>query len=75
MFLDATTKIASIGVQVRHRLTMHGFAMSVTKEPLTWFDQVVTCVFADIESGCIESATCKPVQVDDGCCRCVWHDI
>ena len=65
MFLDATTKIASIGVQVRHRLTMHGFAMSVTKEPLTWFDQVVTCGLADVKAGCIESATCKPVQVDD----------
>ena len=32
---------------------------------MTWFDQVVTCGLADVKAGCIESATCKPVQVDD----------
>ncbi|KAL4068397.1 hypothetical protein V8B97DRAFT_1873376 [Scleroderma yunnanense] len=65
VFLDATTKIASIGVQVRHRLTTHGFAMNVTKEPLAWFDQVVACGLADVKAGCIESVTGKPVEVDD----------
>ncbi|KAG1716764.1 hypothetical protein ID866_362 [Astraeus odoratus] len=65
IFLDGTTKIASIGIQVRHRLTTHGFAMNVTKEPLRWFDQVVACGLADVKAGCIELATGKPVQVDD----------
>jgi len=65
VFLDVTTKIASIGVQVRHRLTTHGFAMNVTREPLAWFDQVVACGLTDVKAGCIESAVCKPVQVDD----------
>src|ERR1700722_12035372 len=43
VFLDKVTKVASIGVQVRHRLTSHGFAMNVTREPLAWFDRVVAC--------------------------------
>jgi len=34
VFLDRTTKIASIGVQVRQRLTSHGFAMNITREPI-----------------------------------------
>ena len=37
----AITKIVSIGIQVRHRLTTHGFTMNVTKEPLARFDQLV----------------------------------
>ncbi|KAI6136964.1 lipoyltransferase [Pisolithus sp. B1] len=65
LFLDATTKVASIGVQVRHGLTTHGFAMNVTKEPLAWFDRVVACGLADVKAGCIELATGKAVQVDD----------
>lgn len=39
--------------------------MNVTREPLAWFDQVVACGLVDVKAGCIESAVCKPVQVDD----------
>ncbi|KAJ7184313.1 hypothetical protein C8R46DRAFT_1172566 [Mycena filopes] len=39
VFLDANTKIGSIGIQVRHRLTTHGFSMNITQEPIPWFDQ------------------------------------
>lgn len=65
VFLDAVTKIASIGVQVRHRLTTHGFAMNVTKEPRSWFDQVVACGLDDVKAGYIEGATGKKVTVED----------
>ncbi|OBZ79770.1 putative lipoyltransferase 2, mitochondrial [Grifola frondosa] len=57
VFLDERTKIASIGVQVRHRLTTHGFAMNITREPLAWFDQVVACGLTDVKAGCIADAT------------------
>lgn len=57
VFLDAHTKIASIGVQVRHRLTTHGFAMNVTREPRAWFDQIVACGLADVKAGCIADAS------------------
>lgn len=59
VFLDdgdgrgAKTKLASIGVQVRHRLTTHGFAFNVTQEPLTWFNTVVACGLADVKAGSI----------------------
>lgn len=56
VFLDEKTKVGSIGVQVRHRLTTHGFAFNVTREPLAWFDEIVACGLADVKAGCIESA-------------------
>ncbi|RPD58417.1 chloroplast lipoate protein ligase [Lentinus tigrinus ALCF2SS1-7] len=70
VFLDAHTKVASIGVQVRHRLTTHGFAMNVTKEPLAWFDRVVACGLTDVRAGCIAGATkaetvSSPITVAD----------
>ena len=65
VFLDPATKIASIGVQVRHRLTNHGFALNVTTEPVKWFDQVVACGLDDVKAGCIEGAVGKKVTVDD----------
>lgn len=65
VFLDPVTKIASIGVQVRHRLTTHGFAMNVTKEPLEWFAQVVACGLVDVKAGCITEAKGKNVRVED----------
>ncbi|KAH9927490.1 chloroplast lipoate protein ligase [Epithele typhae] len=51
VFLDHHTKVASIGVQVRHRLTTHGFAFNVTKEPLAWFDHIVACGLTDVKAG------------------------
>lgn len=65
VFLDPMTKVASIGVQVRHRLTTHGFAMNITQEPLEWFDKVVACGLADVKAGCIASAAGKQIQVHD----------
>ncbi|KAI1797510.1 chloroplast lipoate protein ligase [Ganoderma leucocontextum] len=53
VFLDPHTKVASIGVQVRHRLTTHGFAMNITDEPLAWFDRVVACGLTDVKAGSI----------------------
>ncbi|EIW65013.1 lipoyltransferase [Trametes versicolor FP-101664 SS1] len=53
VFLDEHTKVASIGVQVRHRLTNHGFALNVTPEPLAWFNKVVACGLTDVKAGCI----------------------
>ncbi|KAL1659504.1 hypothetical protein GGF50DRAFT_107482 [Schizophyllum commune] len=65
VFLSPTEKIASIGVQVRHRLTSHGFAMNITREPLAWFDQVVACGLEDVKAVSISSATGKDVSVDE----------
>ena len=63
VFLGAREKVASIGVQVRHRLTAHGFAMNVTREPLAWFEQIVACGLADVKAVSIEGATGREVEV------------
>lgn len=65
VFLDTATKVASIGVQVRHRLTTHGFAMNVTPEPLEWFNRVAACGLTDVKAGCIALAAGEQIQVDD----------
>jgi lipoyl(octanoyl) transferase 2 len=55
VFTNPNTKIGSIGVQVRHRLTSHGFALNVTNEPLPWFSQIVACGLDTVQAGSIES--------------------
>ncbi|KAJ3507452.1 hypothetical protein NLJ89_g6298 [Agrocybe chaxingu] len=65
VFLDPVTKVASIGVQVRHRLTAHGFAMNITNEPLAWFNQIVACGLDDVRAGSIESKLQKPIRLED----------
>lgn len=63
VFLSANEKVASIGVQVRHRLTTHGFAMNVTREPRAWFDEIVACGLADVKAASVEGATGRKVDV------------
>jgi lipoyl(octanoyl) transferase 2 len=63
VFLSANEKVASIGVQVRHRLTTHGFAMNVTREPRAWFDEIVACGLADVKAASVECATGRTVDV------------
>lgn len=65
VFLNDTTKIGSIGVQIRHRLTTHGFAFNVTREPLAWFNQVVACGLADVKAECMENAMGEPITVGE----------
>ncbi|TCD62939.1 hypothetical protein EIP91_006202 [Steccherinum ochraceum] len=57
VFLDAHTKIASIGVQVRHRLTTHGFGLNITPEIYPWFDQIVACGLADVRQTSIAAVS------------------
>jgi lipoate-protein ligase B len=57
VFLGEREKVASIGVQVRHRLASHGFALNVTREPRAWFDEIVACGLADVKAASIERAT------------------
>lgn len=65
VFIDPVTKIGSIGVQVRHRLTTHGFAINFTREPLPWFDRVIACGLDDVKAGCVEVAVGREVHIED----------
>ena len=49
-------KIASIGVGVRHWITMHGFALNVCGD-LAPFDQIVPCGIANVTMTSVEKET------------------
>jgi lipoyl(octanoyl) transferase len=49
-------KIASIGVGVRHWITMHGFALNVSGD-LSPFDQITPCGIPDVTMTSIEKET------------------
>ncbi len=55
-------KIASIGVGVRHWITMHGFALNVCGD-LTPFDHITPCGIANVGMTSIEKETDESVTV------------
>ncbi|HST30412.1 MAG TPA: lipoyl(octanoyl) transferase LipB [Chthoniobacterales bacterium] len=57
-------KIASIGVGVRHWITMHGFALNVCGD-LSPFAQIVPCGISNVTMTSIERETGKSVAVVD----------
>ena len=57
-------KIASIGVGVRHWITMHGFALNVCGD-LAPFDQIVPCGIANVTMTSIEKETGRAQIVRD----------
>jgi lipoyl(octanoyl) transferase len=58
----ADRKIASIGVGVRHWITMHGFALNVCGD-LAPFDQIVPCGIANVTMTSIEKETGREFSV------------
>jgi lipoyl(octanoyl) transferase 2 len=56
LFISEHEKMGSIGVQVRHRLTNHGFAINITREPEAWFDQVVACGLPGVKAVSVEGS-------------------
>ncbi|HXX42568.1 MAG TPA: lipoyl(octanoyl) transferase LipB [Chthoniobacterales bacterium] len=58
-----TRKIASIGVGVRHWITMHGFALNVCGD-LTPFRQIVPCGISDITITSMERELNRVVSVN-----------
>ena len=73
VFVSEAEKVASIGMQVRHGLTSHGFAINVTDEPLQWFNQVVACGLADVRAASAQSVRTRitgetvPLDVNEEC--------
>jgi lipoyl(octanoyl) transferase len=55
-------KIASIGVGVRHWITMHGFALNVCGD-LSPFDQIVPCGIKNVSITSMENETKKSFKV------------
>lgn len=61
-------KIASIGVGVRHWITMHGFALNVCGD-LAPFDQIVPCGIANVAMTSIEKEIGRECSVADVAAR------
>ena len=57
-------KIASIGVGVRHWITMHGFALNVCGD-LAPFDQIIPCGIANVTMTSIEKETGAAISVEE----------
>src|SRR5207237_7573109 len=57
-------KIASIGVGVRHWITMHGFALNVSGD-LSPFGQITTCGISNVAMSSIEKEIGKRVPVTE----------
>ncbi|GAA6006169.1 hypothetical protein JCM11491_002058 [Sporobolomyces phaffii] len=55
VFVSPTSKIASIGVQIRRRITMHGFSINIEGQTRAWFDQIVACGLHDVSSTSVEA--------------------
>ncbi|GAA5858869.1 hypothetical protein JCM8547_007135 [Rhodosporidiobolus lusitaniae] len=50
VFTSPTTKIGSIGIHIRRRISLHGFSFNVEPQTKAWFDQIVACGLTDVTS-------------------------
>jgi lipoyl(octanoyl) transferase len=57
-------KIASIGVGVRHWISMHGFALNV-RDDLAPFNEITPCGIAGVAMTSLEQESGRPVSVED----------
>ncbi|GAA5909045.1 hypothetical protein JCM5296_000600 [Sporobolomyces johnsonii] len=55
VFVSPTSKIGSIGIHIRRRITLHGFSLNVEQQTRAWFDQIVACGLADVSSTSVEA--------------------
>jgi lipoyl(octanoyl) transferase len=53
-------KLASIGVGVRHWVSLHGFAINITPESLAGFNAIVPCGLAGVEMTCLATEAAAP---------------
>ncbi len=72
VWLDASRKIASIGVGVREWISMHGFALNVCCD-LARFDAIVPCGLEDVRMVSVESELGAPVPLERAADRVEAH--
>lgn len=53
-------KLASIGVGVRHWISLHGFAINITPECLAGFDAIIPCGLSGVRMTCLATEAGKP---------------
>lgn len=70
VFTSPNHKIGSIGIHIRHRITLHGFALNVEASVLDWFSHIVACGLDDVVMTSVETELGKSnkgrnVRVED----------
>jgi lipoyl(octanoyl) transferase len=58
-------KLASIGVGVRKWISMHGFALNVTRESLQGFQPIVPCGIQNVAMTCLADEAKHPLSVEE----------
>lgn len=66
VFTSPTTKIGSIGIHIRRRISLHGFSFNVEQQTKAWFDQIIACGLADVESTNVEAEWRRLGKLKDG---------
>ncbi|MCP5536568.1 MAG: lipoyl(octanoyl) transferase LipB [Akkermansiaceae bacterium] len=66
-------KLASIGVGVRKWITMHGFAINLTRASLLGFQSITPCGIDGVTMTCLESECGSAVDVEGFAHRCAPH--
>lgn len=69
----ANRKLASIGVGVRKWISMHGFAINITRESLTGFLSITPCGIEGVAMTSLESECGHEVSVEEFAERCAKH--
>lgn len=62
---DFSHKIVSIGVQVRHRISTHGFALNVTTDVTPWFEKIVACGLSGKKMTNMQVQRAKKIQLEE----------
>lgn len=58
-------KLASIGVGVRKWISMHGFAINITRESLPPFFAITPCGIDGVTMSCLETEANRPISIHE----------
>ncbi|KAI1726550.1 biotin/lipoate a/B protein ligase family domain-containing protein [Ditylenchus destructor] len=64
VWVDGHRKIAAIGIQVRHGITSHGFALNCNTD-LKWFQQIIPCGLEGKSATTMTKELGKTISIED----------
>lgn len=55
VFTSPISKIGSIGIHIRRRITLHGFSINIEEQTLDWFRNIVACGLDDVSATSVQT--------------------